>query len=167
MSKLQSTQDEEEETYIKEGLINLPSDTLAVSTSDANMATGTKLIYYNQPTVTSRAPTWFVGESSVINHLESLTNELIQLRNENREIRKEYNEIKTRLKELARGPERIEVIELPGIKIRELIIKYYSEHKGEEIYPSDVAYALNLEARKVFELCENLRKEGILTEHVY
>lgn len=163
----QSNQDEEGETYIKEGLINLPSDILAGSTSDANMATGTKSIVYKPIMFAGTVPSWNVGESPLVDHLISLAYELSELRNENKEIRKEYNEIKQKLNVLTQQPERIVVFEKPDEEIRELIIQYYKEHEGEEIYPSDVAYAYNLEARKVFEICENLRKRGILIEHLY
>ena len=45
-------------------------------------------------------------------------------------------------------------------KIGKLILNYLKEHKGEELYPSDIAFEYNLDTKKVFEICQELKKEG-------
>lgn len=56
----------------------------------------------------------------------------------------------------------IEIQELSDKKIENIIIKYLKKNKGKEIYPSDIAIEYNLDAKRVFDICQNLKKEGKL-----
>ena len=42
----------------------------------------------------------------------------------------------------------------------ELIIKFLKDNKNRTIYPSDIAFEYNLDAKKVFEICQKLKREG-------
>jgi hypothetical protein len=42
--------------------------------------------------------------------------------------------------------------------IKQMVSNYYNDHKGQRIYPSDVAKTLNLDPKTVFEISEELTK---------
>jgi len=44
--------------------------------------------------------------------------------------------------------------------LEKFILMYLDEHQNETIYPSDIAFEHNLDARQVFETCIKLKKEG-------
>lgn len=77
------------------------------------------------------------------------------LQEEVRRQREEIDELKA-----ARVPR--ECRDLPKDALLSAVAAYYEEHKGENIYPSDVAEALNLDAFAVYEATNELVSEGRL-----
>ena len=59
-------------------------------------------------------------------------------------------------------PKPIKIQDLPDNIIEEKIFYYLKTHKDKEVYPSDIAWACNLDARKVFDICQRLKKEDKL-----
>ena len=87
---------------------------------------------------------------------------LDQLLEEFGKLKKENEEIKQKLTEITKKPEFVEIIDLPNNAIEEIIIDYLTNHPNEEIYPSDISFNYNLDAKKVFDICEKLKEEGKL-----
>ena len=54
----------------------------------------------------------------------------------------------------------VEIQDLPEKIIENIIIHYLESHKDQEIFPSDIAFAHNLDAKKVFNVSKRLKKEG-------
>jgi hypothetical protein len=53
-----------------------------------------------------------------------------------------------------------EIQDLPDEVIEEIIINYLKDNPDKEVFPSDVAFAFNLDAYKVFEISERMKEEG-------
>ena len=53
--------------------------------------------------------------------------------------------------------------ELSHDEAKALVLRYYETHASDASYPSDVAFALRLDAATVFDLTEELVREGRLT----
>lgn len=58
----------------------------------------------------------------------------------------------------------IEIQKLPIDVIKKIIFSYLKNHRKKEVYPSDIAWAFNLDAWEVFVICKRLIKEGKLIE---
>lgn len=58
----------------------------------------------------------------------------------------------------------IEIQDLSEETIEKIIFDYIDKNKGKKIYPSDIAFAFNLDVEKVFNICEKLKKEGKLID---
>jgi len=56
----------------------------------------------------------------------------------------------------------IEVQDLSDEVIEKIIMDFLEKHQEKKVYPSDIAFAFNLDAKKVFELCCRLEKENKL-----
>lgn len=54
----------------------------------------------------------------------------------------------------------VEIREIPSDQAKEEIRAFFKAHDGEAIYPSDVMEALSLDYDLVYEICEELEKEG-------
>lgn len=46
--------------------------------------------------------------------------------------------------------------------IKEIILDYLEKNPNKEIFPSDIAFAFNLDSYKVFKISEKMKKEGII-----
>lgn len=82
--------------------------------------------------------------------------EIEELKNENKEIREKLDKLES---------QEIIIVEnedLSDIKIEMIILNYLRSNQGKEIFPSDIAFKYDLDARKVFEICNKLKKEGKL-----
>lgn len=58
-----------------------------------------------------------------------------------------------------------EVIATPDLSdevIEKIIKDYLEKHQEKKVYPSDIAFAFNLDAKKVFDICCRLEKENKL-----
>ncbi|MDI6886772.1 MAG: hypothetical protein QMD22_10645, partial [archaeon] len=58
----------------------------------------------------------------------------------------------------------VEVRETTLEEARKRILKYYEEHRGESIFPDDVADELGLDLKITMRIVEELIKEGKLKE---
>jgi len=87
---------------------------------------------------------------------------LDQLLEEFGKLKKENQEIKQKITEINKKQEIVEIFDLPNNAIEEIIIDYLKNHPNEEIYPSDIAFNYNLDAKKVYDICEKLKEEGKL-----
>lgn len=56
--------------------------------------------------------------------------------------------------------EMLQLREIPREQAKEEIRKFFQDHHGEAIYPSDILEALHLDYDLVYEICEELEKEG-------
>ena len=57
-------------------------------------------------------------------------------------------------------PEVIKIKELSDKKIEKIILKFLKKNEEYEVFPSDIAFKYNLDARRVYEIAEKLKKEG-------
>ena len=87
-------------------------------------------------------------------------NPLNILRNEIEQLKKENEEIKQILNELSSDQKIIKLKEKSDHDIEKIIIKYLKKNKGKEVFPSDIAFEYHLDARKVFDISQKLKKEG-------
>jgi hypothetical protein len=55
-----------------------------------------------------------------------------------------------------------EIRDMPRHEAKKLVAEFFSERSGEELYPSDAALALGLDAIVTFNICNELVKEGML-----
>ena len=53
-----------------------------------------------------------------------------------------------------------EIQDLPDEIVEEIIIEYLKNNPDKTVFPSDVAFAFNLDAFKIFEISERMREEG-------
>lgn len=53
----------------------------------------------------------------------------------------------------------IQIQDLSDDTIEKIIIEYLERHKGEIVYPSDIAFAFNLDAKKVFKISQKMKRE--------
>jgi hypothetical protein len=100
-----------------------------------------------------------------IKKIDHITLVLEEFLNTNREILKKLDELKRVNSEKMiefEEEKMIEIQELPDDVIEKIIYDYLNKNKNKEVYPSDIAFAFNLDARKVFDLCQKLKKEGKL-----
>jgi len=93
-------------------------------------------------------------------HLFDYSNTLGIFRNEIEHLKKENEEIKQKLNEIYLEQKIIQINEKSDHEIEKIIIKYLKKHKGNEVFPSDIAFDYHLDARKVFDICQKLKKEG-------
>lgn len=54
----------------------------------------------------------------------------------------------------------LEIRDIPRDQAKEEVRAFFESHHGETIYPSDVMEALSLDYDLVYEICEELEKEG-------
>jgi aminopeptidase-like protein len=47
-------------------------------------------------------------------------------------------------------------------KIKEIIVLFLCGKKSEIIYPIDIANKFNLEPRRVFDICQKLKHDGVI-----
>ena len=87
--------------------------------------------------------------------------ELQKVKNENCTIKMENQELHKKLQ--AVNPQIEDVIELRDISREQAkteVTKYFKDHHGETVYPSDIAEALNLSYLIIEEIIEELENEG-------
>ena len=77
-------------------------------------------------------------------------------------LKEENKEIKKKLDIISSNAWVVQILDLSEQQIEDLIIQYLQEHKGKEIYPSDIAFEFDLDARNVFEITERMKMEGKL-----
>lgn len=153
---------EEEETYVEDDdgfwSRKVPEETFYyLTTRDQEPKTGEIRIMQvpSEKLPTSPRFIFTSGISDFLESIEMIKAEIEQLKQENEEIR-------NKLKERQIQSEVIKIRDIPDHKIEKLIIKYLKKHEDEEIYPSDIAFAFNLDAKKVFNICLKIKKEGKL-----
>ena len=47
-------------------------------------------------------------------------------------------------------------------EIRKLIIEYLEKHKGETVYPSDIADYYKLDGWRTFQITQKMKSEGLI-----
>lgn len=151
MIKIQSFKDDEDIDGF--GVMKLPEGTLVdLKTEDKEPKTG-EVAYY------SLGKEFGSPRFKIYSRLPEIYKNMKLLKSEIKSLKQENNEIKQRLDDLYPIQEIIEIKELPDKKIVKLILKYLKEHKNQVVYPSDIAFENNLDAKKVFEICEKLKNE--------
>lgn len=96
--------------------------------------------------------------------------EINRLKSEIQTLNLENNELKQRFDEIQHSEKQhqLDFTEIEAVKIKKMsdkdiekkILKYLKKNKNQEVFPSDIAFKYNLDARKVFEISEILRKDG-------
>jgi hypothetical protein len=74
------------------------------------------------------------------------------------------NDMKEKLEVLPISFSVAEVQERSYEETKQMILKFYQEHKGMPIYPDDVAYELGLDLRLTMQTVTDLIKEGKVEE---
>ncbi|MHA1197034.1 MAG: hypothetical protein ACTSRH_08205 [Promethearchaeota archaeon] len=99
--------------------------------------------------------------SNVINNfLVEFLQIINNLKQEIEKLKEENKEIKQKINEIYQSEEFDEIKELSNDEIEKLIIKFLKDNKNRTVYPSDIAFEYNLDAKKVFEICQKLKREG-------
>lgn len=108
-------------------------------------------------------------ELDMITRVDHITLILEDFLNTNKEILKklEYIDKESFNQNNVAEEEMIEIQDLSEEVIEKIILDYIEKNKGKEIYPSDIAFAFNLNAENVFNICQKLKKEGKLIERTY
>jgi hypothetical protein len=86
--------------------------------------------------------------------IDTLYNEIIRLRRENQQLREQVAAMKTNNAEI------LEIREVSKKQAKKEIRKFFKDHHGEQIYPSDIMEALAIDYDLVYEICEELEKSG-------
>lgn len=99
----------------------------------------------------------------------SLYAECLKLRMENAKLEAENKALRAKVVAMqatnsAERPEErlLEIREIPREQAKEEVRIYFKQHHGEAIYPSDIMEALSLDYDLVYEICEELEKEGMV-----
>lgn len=104
-------------------------------------------------------------ELEVVKRLDHISFIFEDLLNTNKEIVKKFEVFEKNILEQTNSnyeEDMIEIQDLDDDVIENVIFNYLKEKKKKEVYPSDIAIAFNLDAKKVFEICQRLKKEGKL-----
>lgn len=149
---------QDEDYVLDEGghcVMKLPEGIVKISTEVSEQKTGEtiKTPIYFTGFFSSETPQSLANFPDLFKKLEFLNLELEILKKENLEIRQKFDEYINK-------SEVIEIRELPDSKIEKKILKFLKKHREEEVYPSDIAFTYNLDTKKVFEICQKLKKEG-------
>ena len=108
-------------------------------------------------------------ELDMITRVDHITLILEDFLNTNKEILKrlEYFDEKNFNQHDEPEEKMIEIQDLSEEVIEKIIFDHIDRNKEKEIYPSDIAFAFNIDAEKVFNICQRLKKEGKLIERTY
>jgi hypothetical protein len=112
---------------------------------------GTSVAYKLQHKIAKLAP-GRLPEGSAIN--SGLYNEVIRLRIENQQLREQVAAMQ------ADNAVMLEIREIPRDQAKDEIRQFFKDHHGEKIYPSDIMESLALDYDLVYEICEELEKDG-------
>jgi cell division protein FtsB len=91
--------------------------------------------------------------------------ECLQMRAENAKLKAENESLKAKVvaMQATNSAEKfLKIREIPKDQAKEEIRAFFKKHDGEAIYPSDVMEALYLDYDLVYEICEELEKEGMV-----
>jgi hypothetical protein len=105
-----------------------------------------------------------VSDSGLFNQ-SGLYVECLQLRMENARLKAENEGLRAKVvaMQATNSAEKfLEIREIPRDQAKEEIRAFFKAHDGEAIYPSDVMEALSLDYDLVYEICEELEKEGMV-----
>ncbi|TXT61728.1 MAG: hypothetical protein BAJALOKI1v1_1100017 [Promethearchaeota archaeon] len=109
---------------------------------------------------------WFTSQRVKEVKEESMSDKKSSDLNFKYEVLEKLNNIETLLERIVKSNDKnIEIQEIQDLSeetIERIILDYLKRNKDKEIYPSDIAFAFNLEAKKVFEISQRLKKEGKL-----
>lgn len=97
--------------------------------------------------------------------IRRLKSEIQTLNMENNELKQRFDKIESYEKHRKLNFSEIEVVKIKELSDKEIekkILKYLKKNKTQEVFPSDIAFEYNLDARKVFEISEKLKKNGKL-----
>ena len=104
------------------------------------------------------------SDSGLFEHT-NLYSECLHLKAVNAELRAENESLMAKVvaMQATNSAEKIlEIREIPRDQAKEEIRAFFKAHDGEAIYPSDVMEALSLDYDLVYEICEELEKEGMV-----
>jgi hypothetical protein len=103
-----------------------------------------------------------VSDSTLFEHT-NLYVECLRLEAENAKLKAENVALSAKVDamQLTNSAEKfMEIREIPRDQAKEEVRAFFKAHDGEAIYPSDVMEALSLDYDLVYEICEELEKEG-------
>jgi hypothetical protein len=95
----------------------------------------------------------------------SLYSECLKLRMENVKLEAQNKCLRAKViaMQATNSAERcLEIREIQREQAKEEVQTYFKEHHGETIYPSDIMEALSLDYELVYEICEELEREGMV-----
>lgn len=100
-----------------------------------------------------------------IAHIEyaSLIGECLHLRKENARLVAENEGLKAKVVAMQATDSAetvLDVRDIPREQAKEEVRAFFKDHHGKAIYPSDVMEALSLDYDLVYEICEELEREG-------
>jgi hypothetical protein len=106
------------------------------------------------------------AEASIAHRLDAgLLVKCLHLRTENARLMKENEVLKAKVAAMQAtnsAEEFLEIREIPREQAKEEIRAFFKDRHGEAIYPSDIMEALSLDYDLVYEICEELEKEGMV-----
>lgn len=93
---------------------------------------------------------------------EGLFSDYLRTKRENADLKAENMALKEKVAAMKTnsGEKMLQFRELPREQAKEEIRKFFQDHHGESIYPSDILDGLHLDYDLVYEICEELEREG-------
>jgi hypothetical protein len=93
---------------------------------------------------------------------EGLFSDYLRTKRENVDLRVENTALKEKVAVMQHNSaEKImQLREIPREQAKAEIRKFFQDHHGESVYPSDILESLHLDYDLVYEICEELEKEG-------
>lgn len=128
---------------------------ITITTADVFLKTG------EIPSIPFSITAWIQTDINTgVIYVSDLFNKIDMLKAEISDLKIGYNKLNQRINELFPKSDFIEIKELSEKKIEKIILKYLRNNRDKTIYPSDIAFINNLNAKKVFDICQKLKKEG-------
>jgi len=109
-----------------------------------------------------------IPDGVVIYSKTNLYAECLKLRAENAKLKVENDGLRAKVVAMQAtnsAEEILEIREIPREQAKEEVRAFFKAHHGEAIYPSDVMEALSLDYDLVYEICEELEKEGNIKDY--
>lgn len=126
---------------------------------------GTSLIAFSSQGIpTAKTLRSSIPDSEKIANI-GLYAECLQLKAENAKLKAENEDLRAKVvaMQATNSSEKfLEIREIPREQAKEEVRAFFKAHHGEAIYPSDVMEALSLDYDLVYEICEELEKEGMV-----
>lgn len=93
---------------------------------------------------------------------EGLISDYLRTKRENADLKAENTALKEKVAAMKTNSaeKMLQLREIPRDQAKEEIRKFFQDHHGESIYPSDILQALHLDYDLIYEICEELEKEG-------
>ena len=119
------------------------------------------------PRVSHGQSNYFISIDSIAGiaaHEIKLTLDDVKFQEKLRHLTAEVDALKKKVASMEANFEIIDLRDIPRAQAKDEIRAFFQEHKGEEIYPSDIMAALCLDYELISEICHELEQDGKIKE---